>query len=93
MILIIRCASIVDLSPVFSGQYAVRFIPRETGVHLVHVLFDNYHIPESPFKICVGKVDADAGKVTASGEGLRSGKTGKENLIQGNIFKLLIKQF
>ena len=60
-----------------TGQYAVRFIPRENGVHLVHVLFDNYHIPESPFKICVGKVDADAGKVTASGDGLSRGKTGE----------------
>ncbi|XP_059165585.1 filamin-A-like isoform X3 [Physella acuta] len=59
------------------GQYAVRFIPRENGVHFVHVLFDNYHIPESPFKICVGKIDADAGKVTAYGEGLVSGKTGQ----------------
>ncbi|XP_012939324.2 filamin-A-like [Aplysia californica] len=59
------------------GQYAVRFIPRENGVHLVHVLFDNYHIPESPFKICVGKVDADAGKVTAYGDGLKTGKTGE----------------
>ncbi|BFZ10498.1 hypothetical protein BsWGS_13537 [Bradybaena similaris] len=57
------------------GQYAVRFIPRENGVHYVHVLFDNYHIPESPFKICVGKVDADAGKITAYGEGLRTGRT------------------
>ena len=32
------------------GQYAVRFIPRENGLHLVHVLFDGYHIPDSPFR-------------------------------------------
>ena len=54
----------------------MRFIPRENGVHLVHVLFDNYHIPGSPFKVVVGKVDADAGKVTAYGEGLKTGRTG-----------------
>uniref|UniRef100_A0A0B7BLG3 Calponin-homology (CH) domain-containing protein n=1 Tax=Arion vulgaris TaxID=1028688 RepID=A0A0B7BLG3_9EUPU len=60
-----------------NGRYAVRFIPRENGVHMVHVLFDNYHIPESPFKICVGKIDADAGKVTAYGDGLKTGKTGQ----------------
>lgn len=60
-----------------TGEYAVRFIPRENGLHLVHVLFDNYHIPDSPFRIMVGKVDAaDAGKVTAYGEGLHTGKTG-----------------
>jgi filamin len=59
------------------GHYAVRFIPRENGVHFVHVRFDHYDIPESPFKIVVGKIDADAGKVTAYGDGLVSGKTGQ----------------
>ncbi|RUS81267.1 hypothetical protein EGW08_010971 [Elysia chlorotica] len=59
------------------GQYAVRFIPREYGVHLVYVYFDNYQIPGSPFKVVVGKVDADAGKVTAYGDGLKTGRTGQ----------------
>ncbi|XP_025106447.1 filamin-A-like isoform X3 [Pomacea canaliculata] len=60
------------------GQYAVRFIPRENGLHYVHVLFDGYHIPDSPFRIMVGKVDAaDAGKVTAYGDGLHTGTTGQ----------------
>ncbi|XP_076447622.1 filamin-A-like isoform X2 [Babylonia areolata] len=59
------------------GEYAVRFIPRENGLHLVHVLLDNYHIPDSPFRIMIGKVDAaDAGKVTTYGDGLKSGVTG-----------------
>ncbi|GFN93493.1 filamin-c [Plakobranchus ocellatus] len=65
------------IQEVDDGQYAVRFIPRENGVHHVHVLFDNYDIPGSPFKVVVGKVDADAGKVTAYGEGLKSGRTGQ----------------
>ncbi|KAK7101853.1 hypothetical protein V1264_020173 [Littorina saxatilis] len=60
------------------GQYAVRFIPRENGLHYVEVLFDGYHIPDSPFRIMVGKVDAaDAGKVTAFGDGLHTGTTGQ----------------
>ncbi|XP_048239132.1 filamin-A-like isoform X3 [Haliotis rufescens] len=59
------------------GEYAVRFIPHENGPHLVHVMFDGYHIPESPFRILVGKVDADPGRVTAHGEGLKTGKTGQ----------------
>lgn len=63
---------------VLIGQYAVRFIPRENGLHYVHVLFDGYHIPDSPFRIMVGKVDAaDAGKVTAYGDGLHTGTTGQ----------------
>ena len=64
--------------PMVSEEYAVRFIPRENGLHYVHVLFDNYHIPDSPFRIMVGKVDAaDAGKVTAYGDGLLTGTTGQ----------------
>ncbi|KAL8615195.1 hypothetical protein ACOMHN_029211 [Nucella lapillus] len=61
-----------------NGQHAVRFIPRENGLHLVHVLFGGYHIPGSPFRVMVGKVaSADAGKVTAYGDGLYTGKTGQ----------------
>ncbi|KAL8611652.1 hypothetical protein ACOMHN_065130 [Nucella lapillus] len=60
------------------GEYAVRFIPRENGLHLVHVMLDNYHIPDSPFRIMIGKVDAaDAGKVSAYGDGLQTGITGE----------------
>lgn len=58
------------------GEYSVSFIPRENGPHLVHVTFDGCHITGSPFRVLVGKVDADPGKVTASGEGLFKGHTG-----------------
>lgn len=58
------------------GQYAVRFIPRENGGHNVHVFFNDCEIPESPFRIMVGKVDCDPGMVHASGDGLRTGHTG-----------------
>ncbi|XP_052680465.1 filamin-C-like isoform X8 [Crassostrea angulata] len=59
------------------GEYAVRFIPRENGVHNVFVTFDGCDIPDSPFRVLVGKVDADPGMVTASGDGLRTGQTGQ----------------
>ncbi|XP_063405540.1 filamin-A-like isoform X12 [Mytilus trossulus] len=59
------------------GQYAVRFIPRENGGHNVHVFFNDCEIPESPFRIMVGKVDCDPGMVHASGDGLRTGNTGQ----------------
>ncbi|XP_076469743.1 LOW QUALITY PROTEIN: filamin-A-like [Babylonia areolata] len=61
-----------------NGKFAIRFLPRENGLHLVHVLFDGYHIPGSPFRVMVGKVvSADAGKVTAYGDGLHTGTTGQ----------------
>lgn len=63
------------LNPI-SGQYAVRFIPRENGPHLVYISFDGCQIPDSPFRIQVGTVHADPGMVQAYGEGLKTGKTG-----------------
>ena len=53
-----------------SDRYAVRFIPRENGVHYIHVRLNHNHIPGSPFRVMVGKQDADAGKVRAYGDGL-----------------------
>ena len=60
-------------------QYAIRFIPRENGVHWVHVRFNGHDIPDSPFRILVGHASpsADPGRVFASGEGLSKGETGK----------------
>ncbi|XP_052286873.1 filamin-A-like isoform X5 [Dreissena polymorpha] len=57
------------------GEYAVRFIPRENGPHLVYVSFDGCQIPDSPFRIQVGTVHADPGMVQAYGDGLKTGKT------------------
>ena len=62
----------------FKGEYAVRFIPRENGPHMVNVLLNGYHIPDSPFRVLVGKVDADPGRVSAHGDGLKTGKTGEK---------------
>ncbi|KAL5013398.1 hypothetical protein ScPMuIL_007668 [Solemya velum] len=59
------------------GEYAVRFIPRENGPHMVHVSFENCEIPDSPFRVLVGKVDADPGMVHAHGDGLKFGRTGE----------------
>ena len=43
-----------------ADQYVVRFIPRENGPHLVHVLLETEHMPGSPFLFLVGKYDAGA---------------------------------
>uniref|UniRef100_A0A8C5FXD9 Filamin B n=1 Tax=Gadus morhua TaxID=8049 RepID=A0A8C5FXD9_GADMO len=59
-------------------KYAVRFIPRENGVHNVHVTFNGAHIPGSPFQVRVGEPGqtGDPGLVSAYGTGLEKGTTG-----------------
>lgn len=57
-------------------QYSVRFYPRENGIHSIHVKFNGVHIPGSPFRIKVGKDDADPAAVHAYGNGLKEIKTG-----------------
>jgi hypothetical protein len=59
-------------------HYAIRFIPRENGVHWVHVRFNGRDIPDSPFRVVVGHANADPGRVFASGPGLYTGETGKK---------------
>ncbi|XP_071499409.1 filamin-A-like isoform X2 [Diadema antillarum] len=61
-------------------NYAVRFLPKENGIHLVHVYFKDSPIPGSPFKIRVGTIEevGDPGHVHAYGDGLERGKTGEK---------------
>lgn len=64
---------------VSADKHAIRFIPRENGVHSIDVRFNGSHIPGSPFKIRVGEPGqvGDPGMVSASGPGLEGGTTGK----------------
>ncbi|XP_077288886.1 filamin A protein cher isoform X3 [Arctopsyche grandis] len=63
-------------------QYSVRFMPRENGIHNIHVKFNGVHIPASPLRVKVGKDDADPAAVHAQGNGLAQVKTGvKTDLI------------
>ncbi|XP_074481229.1 filamin-C-like isoform X7 [Sebastes fasciatus] len=59
-------------------QYAIRFVPRENGVHSIDVRFNGSHVPGSPFKIRVGEPGqvGDPGMVSAFGPGLEGGTTG-----------------
>ena len=68
------------------GHYAIRFIPRENGVHYIHLTLNGYHIRNSPFRVIVGTADPDPGLVLARGEGLVSGQTGNI-YCTGNISK------
>uniref|UniRef100_A0A7N8XHM8 Filamin B n=1 Tax=Mastacembelus armatus TaxID=205130 RepID=A0A7N8XHM8_9TELE len=59
-------------------KYAIRFIPRENGVHSIDVKFNNSHIPGSPFQVRVGEPGqtGEPGLVSAYGAGLERGTTG-----------------
>ncbi|KAK4872119.1 hypothetical protein RN001_016243 [Aquatica leii] len=57
-------------------EYSVRFMPRENGIHKIHVKYNGVHIPGSPFQIKVGKDTADPAAVHAAGNGLKDIKTG-----------------
>ncbi|XP_028841248.1 filamin-C-like isoform X1 [Denticeps clupeoides] len=61
-----------------SDKNAIRFIPRENGVHSIDVKFNGSHIPGSPFNVRVGEPDqaGDPGMVSAYGPGLEGGCTG-----------------
>ncbi|KAM6960914.1 filamin-C-like [Aplochiton taeniatus] len=61
-----------------SDKNAIRFIPRENGVHSIDVRFNGCHIPGSPFNVRVGALGqaGDPGMVTAHGPGLQGGSTG-----------------
>ncbi|XP_039204026.1 filamin-B isoform X4 [Crotalus tigris] len=63
-------------------KYAVRFIPRENGIHSIDVKFNGSHVVGSPFKIRVGEpglADSPA-LVTAYGPGLENGTTGLQSM-------------
>ena len=52
-------------------------MPRENGVHLIHVRLNHNHVPGSPFRVMVGMGDSDPSKVRAYGDGLFKGITGE----------------
>lgn len=58
-------------------RFAVRFTPKENGVHYVHIRFDDTHVPGSPIAMLVGKMGADPALVTAKGDGLEKAESGK----------------
>ncbi|XP_016843044.1 filamin-A-like [Nasonia vitripennis] len=61
-----------------SEEYSVRFMPRENGIHNIHIQFDGVYINGSPFRVNVGKVDADPAAIYAHGYGLKDIKTGQK---------------
>ncbi|KAM6979784.1 LOW QUALITY PROTEIN: filamin B a [Aplochiton taeniatus] len=69
------------VSQIEADKYAVRFIPRENGLHSIDVKLNGSHIPGSPFQVRVGEPgqSGEAGLVTAYGAGLERGTTGTQS--------------
>lgn len=61
-----------------ADTYSVRFMARENGIHQIHLKFNGVHISGSPYRIKVGKVDADPAALHAYGNGLKEIKTGQK---------------
>ncbi|XP_011253233.2 filamin-A isoform X3 [Camponotus floridanus] len=61
-----------------ADTYSVRFMPTENGIHQIHLKFNGVHITGSPYRIKVGKVDADPAALHAYGNGLKEIKTGQK---------------
>ncbi|XP_064616550.1 filamin-A-like isoform X2 [Liolophura sinensis] len=59
--------------------YGLRFVPKEKGVHYVHIMLNDTHIPESPYAMMVGSLAADPAMLHAFGDGLEKAKTGQKN--------------
>ncbi|KAL8212536.1 UNVERIFIED_CONTAM: hypothetical protein K2H54_050177 [Gekko kuhli] len=77
------------VSELEQDKYAVRFIPRENGIHSIDVKFNGSHVVGSPFKVRVGEpgqVESPA-LVTAYGPGLESGITGLQSAFTINTTK------
>lgn len=73
-----------------TGVYAVRFVPRENGVHYIDVKLNDAHIPDSPFAMLVGSAAADPAMVHAIGDGIEKGVCGNyHRLICFYLFKIV----
>jgi len=74
--------------------YALRCIPKDNGVHYIHLKLDEAHIQGSPFPLLVGKLGADPALVMSSGDGLTRGAAGTPSVFRvttlnagaGNLF-------
>nr|XP_042902335.1 filamin-A isoform X2 [Parasteatoda tepidariorum] len=64
------------ITPLDADQWALRFVPRENGVHLIHIRCSGVHIPQSPLRLLIGKDDSDPAAVQAYGPGLKETKSG-----------------
>ncbi|MGH0123640.1 UNVERIFIED_CONTAM: hypothetical protein FKN15_012780 [Acipenser sinensis] len=75
------CEAKIECSDNGDGTCSVSYLPTEQGEYLVNILFQEVHIPGSPFSADV-TLPFDPAKVVASGPGLQRGKVGEAGLLR-----------
>lgn len=63
----------IECSDNGDGTCSVSYLPTEPGDYLVNILFEDVHIPGSPFKADI-TMPFDPSKVVVSGSGLKRAK-------------------
>ncbi|KAM9859071.1 filamin B a [Aulostomus maculatus] len=70
----------IECSDNGDGTCSVSYLPTEPGDYLVNILFEEVHIPGSPFRADV-QMPFDPSKVVASGSGLKRAKVGETSVV------------
>jgi len=78
------------VASVVLDRCAVRFVPRENGVHWVHVQHNGVAIPRSPFRCVVGPRECDVSLVTAHGRGLAAGYVGNSRHLMTRLLYMYV---
>lgn len=68
------------------GTCSVSYLPTEPGEYLINILFEDVHIPGSPFHADI-QYPFDPTKVVASGSGLKRGKVGETSVLNVDCTK------
>ncbi|KIH68519.1 Filamin/ABP280 repeat protein [Ancylostoma duodenale] len=70
----------IDIVPIEDGEsYALRFLPKESGNHYIHVTLDGAPMRDSPFRLRVGGRDqCDPTAISVTGDGIKKGTTGQK---------------
>uniref|UniRef100_A0A4W2BKM4 Filamin B n=2 Tax=Bos TaxID=9903 RepID=A0A4W2BKM4_BOBOX len=74
------CEAKIECSDNGDGTCSVSYLPTKPGEYFVNILFEEVHIPGSPFKADI-EMPFDPSKVVASGPGLEHGKVGEPGLL------------
>ncbi|XP_038628402.1 filamin-B isoform X2 [Tachyglossus aculeatus] len=74
------CEAKIECSDNGDGTCSVSYLPTKPGDYFVNILFEDVHIPGSPFQADI-EMPFDASKVIATGPGLERGKVGEAGLL------------
>lgn len=67
----------VELKDLGDRRYELKYIAKESGSYWMNIRLNGVDIPESPFRLNIGLINSDPGRIQAKGDGLNEGETGK----------------